>query len=204
MNPRVTDNDKDEITVSLNGKELRGWSYSTDDERRRKMLLAREYVEGYCDGQRQPGPVGGGAMNDSDTQASIERGGRKIEERARALIARNGRNHENNNAGIPVGSQLHMIEVLIGELDKTRADLATHVDATTTTENRIIDAELAAQAAKTALRKFAIRDIPFPPTFARSPFTAVFCAACMEHWGTFYAHATEHHADDCPLKGTEQ
>lgn len=49
MNPRVTDNDKDEITVSLDGKELRGWSYASDDERRAKMLQAREYVEGFCE-----------------------------------------------------------------------------------------------------------------------------------------------------------
>lgn len=51
MNPRVVDNDKDEVTVSLDGRELRGWSYATDDERRQKMLQAREYVEGWCDGR---------------------------------------------------------------------------------------------------------------------------------------------------------
>lgn len=51
QNPRVTDNDKGEITVSLNGRELRGWSYANDGERRVKMLLAREYVEGWCDGR---------------------------------------------------------------------------------------------------------------------------------------------------------
>lgn len=50
MQPRVTDDDKDEITVSLDGKELRGWSYANDGERRQKMLQAREYVEGFCDG----------------------------------------------------------------------------------------------------------------------------------------------------------
>jgi len=49
MQPRVTDNDNGEIHVSLNEKFLRGWSYQTDDERRQKMLLAREYVEGWCD-----------------------------------------------------------------------------------------------------------------------------------------------------------
>lgn len=50
MIPRVTDNDRDEITVTMNGKELRGWSYSSDQERRVKMLYAREFVEGYCAG----------------------------------------------------------------------------------------------------------------------------------------------------------
>lgn len=46
MTPRLTDNDKDEITVSLEGEELRGWSYANDTERRQKMLMAREFVEG--------------------------------------------------------------------------------------------------------------------------------------------------------------
>lgn len=51
MNPRVSDNDQGEITVSLDGKELRAWSYANEDERRAKMLMAREYVEGWCDGR---------------------------------------------------------------------------------------------------------------------------------------------------------
>lgn len=50
MQPKVTDNDRDEITVTNAGKELRGWSYANEDERRLKMLMAREYVEGWCDG----------------------------------------------------------------------------------------------------------------------------------------------------------
>lgn len=45
--PRVIDNDRDEITISLGGKELRGWSYANDAERRVKMLCAHEYVEGW-------------------------------------------------------------------------------------------------------------------------------------------------------------
>jgi hypothetical protein len=49
--PRVTDDDKSEIRVTFNGKELRGWSYKDDAERRTKMLVAREYVEGWCDGR---------------------------------------------------------------------------------------------------------------------------------------------------------
>ena len=48
--PTVIDNDEGEITVELNDVELRGWSYKNDDERRMKMLAAREYVEGWCDG----------------------------------------------------------------------------------------------------------------------------------------------------------
>lgn len=46
----LLDNDVDEITISLNGRELRGWSYKDDDERRKKMLAAREFVEGYYAG----------------------------------------------------------------------------------------------------------------------------------------------------------
>ena len=49
--PRVTDDDKSEIKVTFRGRELRGWSYKDDPERRSKMLCAREYVEGWCDGR---------------------------------------------------------------------------------------------------------------------------------------------------------
>lgn len=49
MQPRVTDNDSGEISVTHNDKELRGWSYKDDAERRAKMICAREYVEGWCD-----------------------------------------------------------------------------------------------------------------------------------------------------------
>lgn len=51
MQPRVIDFDDGEISVRLGGKELRGWSYKDDTERRSKMLCAREYVEGWCDGR---------------------------------------------------------------------------------------------------------------------------------------------------------
>lgn len=55
MQPTVSDNDKDEITVSLDGQELRSWSYFSDDTRRLKMVEAREYVEGWCDGREAVG-----------------------------------------------------------------------------------------------------------------------------------------------------
>ena len=48
--PRVIDNDDGEITVTLDGTELRGWIYADDNTRRQKMLMARDYVEGWCDG----------------------------------------------------------------------------------------------------------------------------------------------------------
>jgi hypothetical protein len=50
--PRLIDNDLGEISVTINGKEVRGWSYQNDPERRIKMLLAREYVEGWFDGYK--------------------------------------------------------------------------------------------------------------------------------------------------------
>jgi hypothetical protein len=49
--PRVNDDDLDQIIVAFDGKELRGWSYKDDAERRTKMLCAHEYVEGWCDGR---------------------------------------------------------------------------------------------------------------------------------------------------------
>lgn len=57
MQPRVTDNDQGEISVTLNEKEIRGWSYKDDSERRAKMLAAREYVEGWCDGRDYTAPL---------------------------------------------------------------------------------------------------------------------------------------------------
>lgn len=49
MQPRLIDFDDGEISVRLDGKELRGWIYKDDAERRMKMFAAREYVEGWCD-----------------------------------------------------------------------------------------------------------------------------------------------------------
>lgn len=49
--PKVIDFDDGEISVRLDGKELRGWIYKDEAERRQKMLQAREYVEGWCDGR---------------------------------------------------------------------------------------------------------------------------------------------------------
>jgi hypothetical protein len=51
--PAVIDFDDGEIAVRLNGKQLRSWIYNDDAERRTKMLCAREYVEGWCDGRSQ-------------------------------------------------------------------------------------------------------------------------------------------------------
>jgi hypothetical protein len=56
--PRVVDDDHGIITVRFNGQELRGWCYDNDGERRYKMALAREYVEGWGDGQEYGHDVG--------------------------------------------------------------------------------------------------------------------------------------------------
>ena len=50
--PRVVDFDDGEISVRLDGKDLRVWEYRDEAERRVKMLCAREYVEGWCDGRK--------------------------------------------------------------------------------------------------------------------------------------------------------
>ena len=45
---RVIDNDQGEITIiAADGRELRGWSYSNDEQRRMKMLCAHEFREGW-------------------------------------------------------------------------------------------------------------------------------------------------------------
>jgi len=34
MPPRIKDNDRDEITAEIDGREIRGWSYANEQERR--------------------------------------------------------------------------------------------------------------------------------------------------------------------------
>ncbi len=48
--PKVIDNDRDEISVMLNGNQVRGWSYEDETERRWKMRMAREFIEGWHSG----------------------------------------------------------------------------------------------------------------------------------------------------------
>jgi len=45
--PHITDNDVGEITVTVNGSVIRGWSYKDDAERRVKMQMAHEFAEGW-------------------------------------------------------------------------------------------------------------------------------------------------------------
>lgn len=51
---RVKDNDRGEITVMDGDKEVRGWSYANEQERRAKILFAREFVEGWHQGDGRP------------------------------------------------------------------------------------------------------------------------------------------------------
>ena len=48
--PRVTDDDDSNISLTHCGKEIRSFYYESEDQRRMKMLMAREYVEGFGDG----------------------------------------------------------------------------------------------------------------------------------------------------------
>jgi hypothetical protein len=48
--PRVTDNERGAIIATLDGRQVRAWSYQNADERRKKMMYAREYVEGWIEG----------------------------------------------------------------------------------------------------------------------------------------------------------
>jgi hypothetical protein len=44
---RITDNDAGEITATVKGVEIRGWSYKDATEQRVKMLMAHEFAEGW-------------------------------------------------------------------------------------------------------------------------------------------------------------
>lgn len=75
MIPTVTDGDDGEITVSLNGVELRGWSYADDPTRRAKMLMARDYVEGWCDGLKYAAKIADTQADDDDHGSAPYDGG---------------------------------------------------------------------------------------------------------------------------------
>jgi hypothetical protein len=49
--PRVRDDDRGSVIITWQGRQIRGYSYQNDDERRKKMMYAREYIEGWCDGR---------------------------------------------------------------------------------------------------------------------------------------------------------
>lgn len=45
--PRIIDNDQGDITATVAGQQVRGWSYNNDDERMVKMSRACEFAEGW-------------------------------------------------------------------------------------------------------------------------------------------------------------
>ena len=48
--PRVFDNNRGAVLVTWNGRQIRGYSYQSDEQRRLKIRLAHEFVEGWIDG----------------------------------------------------------------------------------------------------------------------------------------------------------
>ena len=53
VSPKITDNDDGEISATLFGNEIRGWSYKDDAERRIKMLAAHEFAEGWFQARKE-------------------------------------------------------------------------------------------------------------------------------------------------------
>lgn len=51
MKIRIADDNQGAIAIMIGDSTIRGWSYANDEERRRKLHMAREYVEGWYDGQ---------------------------------------------------------------------------------------------------------------------------------------------------------
>ena len=56
VDPCIIDNDAGEITATVNGIEIRGWSYKDDDVRRIKMLMAHEFAEGWFQAEQRNRP----------------------------------------------------------------------------------------------------------------------------------------------------
>ena len=49
--PRVYDNHRGAVIVSWNDRMIRGYSYQSEDERRKKIKYAHEFVEGWLEGR---------------------------------------------------------------------------------------------------------------------------------------------------------
>lgn len=55
--PRIIDNDAGEISATVGSKQIRGWSYKDDAERRVKMQMAHEFAEGWYQATRSEVPA---------------------------------------------------------------------------------------------------------------------------------------------------
>jgi hypothetical protein len=49
--PKIIDNDRDTISVTLDGQELQSWFYSNDADRHEKMRHAHYFCDGFMAGQ---------------------------------------------------------------------------------------------------------------------------------------------------------
>jgi hypothetical protein len=45
--PKIIDDDRSQISAEIDGVSVRGWLYRSAEERRVKMLMAREFAEGW-------------------------------------------------------------------------------------------------------------------------------------------------------------
>jgi len=56
--PKIYDNDRGSILIYYRHEQLRGWSYQSDAERRKKMKWAWEFMEGWIAGYEQGKSIG--------------------------------------------------------------------------------------------------------------------------------------------------
>ena len=107
--PRVVDNDRDEITVTFGGKELRGWSYKDESERRVKMLCAREFVEGWYQHSQLPKTSGRWEFRQG-AEAMREMLARFVEQGGDAITAQSLRLNWNPAWGPDTGAPNHIVD----------------------------------------------------------------------------------------------
>lgn len=108
--PKVVDNDIDEITAVLDGRVIRGWSYSNEAERRVKMLAAREFCEGWFQRDSSEYVIWSNehrawwAPDKRGYRAKLADAGRYSREDALAICigARGGRRFNENPTEVPV------------------------------------------------------------------------------------------------------
>lgn len=71
---KVIDNDVDEVRVEFDGRDIRSWTYATEDERRKKMGLAHEFAEGFYRAQvlAQPSITSDPALGTDQLREDLE------------------------------------------------------------------------------------------------------------------------------------
>lgn len=53
MKIKIIDDDRDTITAEVDGDVVRSWEYSGPDEHREKMIMAREFAEGWYQAEKR-------------------------------------------------------------------------------------------------------------------------------------------------------